>query len=110
MLLACPERQHGGRGMSGAGITPPCEHLDIETRIRQQCHERCLRQRAADSAEPVVEGSTFFLRHVACQHDFSGDEPTAETEEARYLRSNTHLFWRQVEDAIGDDAIIARIR
>lgn len=74
-----------GRRVIRAGIPASIEDLDRETRLLQEFDEHCLRQCAADSAEPVVKRRTIRCRDLLSQYDFGGSQRRTRSKQAHDL-------------------------
>src|SRR2546421_5825768 len=81
----------------------------LEPRILEQCEHLSLRESAADSAGPELGVINDRLRQLLRAHDVGDREPAGGLEDAEQLTGHSALAEGQVDDAVRDYDVHARI-
>ncbi len=89
--LQCDHRRGD---VPGAGVALAVQDFDRKSRSLEEDDKRCLRQRAPNSPEPVLQGGPIAVGHRFGQNDLCGDEPPAGPEHAPHLAHGPRLLGR----------------
>src|SRR5688500_1046539 len=105
LRLETAERQHDECWMPCTRVASSIQHLGLETSRAQVVDKRYLRQRASNSAEPVVERAALRPGYLAAENDLRRHQSPAWLEDAEGIGHGPRLLRDVVEDPIGGDDI-----
>src|SRR5438874_12416915 len=80
-----------------------------ETGLRENRDELSLRESAGNSTRPEIDILADRLRQLIRHHDIRVEEPAAGLEHAEDLAEGDRLVGGEVQDAVGDDHVGARV-